>query len=284
MLLTEARRAHYHRDGFIKGPRVLDDAMLASLRSELSRVISQQAESQVAQPLSIRNRTGDDEHPVWQVINIWEASPAYRALLNIPGLGATIQALISGREIRLWHDQIQFKPEAIGGATMWHQDWPYWPTMSAPHAVTAWIALDDADPDNGCMSMVPGSHRWGNSIGHLHGLPRFDAVPAQYQGQPSPVQVCPVAAGEVHFHHCMTWHGSPDNTSARPRRAIALHFMNEQVTKVPGDMHPCSHYCESADGEPIRGAHFPLIWSADGVPGQALAPVEPAALVGAASR
>jgi ectoine hydroxylase-related dioxygenase (phytanoyl-CoA dioxygenase family) len=35
----------------------------------------------------------------------------------------------------------------------------------------------------------------------------------------------PVRKGEVSFHHSMTWHGSHENRSDRPRRAIALHFM-----------------------------------------------------------
>lgn len=40
---------------------------------------------------------------------------------------------------------------------MWHQDAPYWPIVAPMTEVTAWVALDDADEDNGCMSMVPGS-------------------------------------------------------------------------------------------------------------------------------
>src|SRR3954469_10441695 len=80
------------------------------------------------------------------------------------------QAMIGGREIRLWHDQIQYKPKGVGGVNRWHQDWPYWPTMSVANAVTAWIAIDDADVDNGCMSMVAGSHRWGDAIQHLHAI------------------------------------------------------------------------------------------------------------------
>ncbi len=210
--------------------------------------------------MGINNLSGDESHPVWQVVNIWEASEPFRDLMNLPGLGESIAQLIGGREIRLWHDQIQYKPEGIGGVNSWHQDWPYWPTMSEPNAVTAWFALDDADGDNGCMSMVPGSHQWGNAISHLHTIQDFAKMPPEWSGHATRAQLCPVPAGAVHFHHSLTWHGSQANTSTRPRRAIALHFMNEQVRKTPGHTHCCSQYCESADGETIRGAGFPLLW------------------------
>jgi phytanoyl-CoA hydroxylase len=279
MLLDSAQLARFHRDGFLRGPQVVDAEGLTALRQELARVINDKGKPGVPQPMGINNLAGDQTHPVWQVVNIWEASEPYWKLLNIPGLGATIQKLIGGNEIRLWHDQIQYKPEGIGGVNAWHQDWPYWPTMSVPNAVTAWIAIDDADAANGCMSMVPGSNHWGNAINHLHSIQNFSVMPPQYQGHATVAQLCPVRAGEVHFHHSLTWHGSHANTSTRPRRAIALHFMNETVLKTPGETHCCSRYHEGAEGEPLRGERFPLIWK----DGQAVTVETPKWLVAAAT-
>jgi phytanoyl-CoA hydroxylase len=263
-LLDQTTLDRFQRDGFVKGPKVIDDAWLGELREELARVIADQGKAGVPQPLGITNLSGDADHPVWQIVNIWEASDAFQRLLNIPGLGQAIQRMIGGDEIRLWHDQIQYKPSGVGGVNAWHQDWPYWPTMSAPSAVTAWFALDDATAENGCMSMVPGSHKWGNAIDHLHAIRdslvgNFSNLPRDYQGHEVAVQLTPVRAGEVHFHHSLTWHGSNANTSQRPRRAIALHFMNEQVLKTTGG-HCCSKYAEGAVGEPLRGKMLPLIW------------------------
>jgi ectoine hydroxylase-related dioxygenase (phytanoyl-CoA dioxygenase family) len=258
-LLDRAALDRFARDGFLLGPKVVDDAALEELRSELDRVIAENGKAGVPQPTRIANLSGNEATPVWQIVNIWEGSDAFRRLMNIPGLPGAIQAMIGGREIRLWHDQIQYKPKGIGGVNSWHQDWPYWPTMSVANAVTGWIAIDDAGQDNGCMSMVPGSHRWGNAIEHLHTIKDFSKMPAEYQGSHTVAQLCPVPAGHVHFHHSLTWHGSHANTSDRPRRAIALHFMNETVTRT-GKGHLCEHYCESQVGEPIRGEHFPLVW------------------------
>jgi ectoine hydroxylase-related dioxygenase (phytanoyl-CoA dioxygenase family) len=144
---------------------------------------------------------------------------------------------------------------------MWHQDSPYWPPLyPKDQQVTAWVALDDVDESNGCMSMVPGSHAWGDQVAFLHTLKNFDDMPREFQGGKIEVRRCPVRRGEVHYHHALTWHGSQANTSDRPRRAVALHFMTERTRYDASKDHVMKPFIESADGEPVRGAHFPRTW------------------------
>jgi ectoine hydroxylase-related dioxygenase (phytanoyl-CoA dioxygenase family) len=70
-----------------------------------------------------------------------------------------------------------------------------------------------------------------------------------------------VQKGEVHYHHALTWHGSHANTSGRPRRAIALHFMTGDTCFVASGEHVMKQFVEVADGELMQGAHFPVIYS-----------------------
>jgi ectoine hydroxylase-related dioxygenase (phytanoyl-CoA dioxygenase family) len=203
----------------------------------------------------------DDSHPVWQVVNIWEASKPFRELVHNPTIAQEVAQLTAARELRLWHDQIQYKPAGTGGVNMWHQDSPYWPPLyPKDQQVTAWVALDDVDESNGCMSMIAGSHRWGDQIEFLHTLKTFNDMPPEFQGLAIEVRCCPVRKGEVHYHHALTWHGSHANTSDRPRRAIALHFMTERTRLDASKDHPMRPFVESADGELVRGEHFPRVW------------------------
>jgi ectoine hydroxylase-related dioxygenase (phytanoyl-CoA dioxygenase family) len=128
--------------------------------------------------------------------------------------------------------------------------------------VTAWIALDDVDEENGCMSMVAGSYKWGPNIDFLHTLKAWDAMPAAFDGHPIEVRTCPAPRGHVHFHHALTWHGSPANRSARPRRAIALHYMTQETRYVAAGDHVMKQFVTVADGEKLAGEHFPLVWKA----------------------
>ena len=127
--------------------------------------------------------------------------------------------------------------------------------------VSAWVALDDVDESNGCMSMVPGSHQWGNHIDFLNSLPDYESMPGEFQGHAVEVVRCPVKKGEVHFHHAMTWHGSHSNTSNRPRRAIALHYMTGDTRYVASGEHVMKQYVTLADGDKMQGDAFPLVYS-----------------------
>ena len=258
-MLTPAQIEQFQAQGFLLGSPVLTDAQVEELRAEIDRVIRDKDRS-VPQPVMLHNFAKDPGTVLWQIVNISDASPPFAALVRHPVIAAEVAQLTGARELRLWHDQIQYKIAGKGGVNMWHQDWPYWGILDAPHQVTAWVALDDVDAANGCMSMVPGSHRWGRQIEFLQGLKSFDAMPAQFDGHPLAVRLCPVRKGSVHYHHALTWHGSPANTSPRPRRAIALHYMTEQTRYVAAGNHPMKKFVEVADGVPLAGTRFPVVW------------------------
>jgi len=272
-MLTPQQIAQFHHDGFLLGSRVLDDRQVDILRDELARVIQDKDNSSVAQPVCLNN-IGSEEAQVWQIVNIWEASEPYQNLVHHPVIADEVAQLLGAQEVRLWHDQIQYKPAGKGGVNFWHQDSLYWPIVTPKTTqVTAWIALDDVDEENGCMWMVPNSQAWGDHIDYLHSLKPtgFRSMPETYQGRSSKRKPCPVPKGSVHYHHALTWHGSDENLSNRPRRAIALHFMDEQTTYIPtGRRHPMDAFVSGlSEGDRLVGDHFPLVWQnehAVGVP------------------
>ena len=259
-MLTEAQIAQFHANGFLNGGQVLTDEEVEVLRSEVMRTIDERERSDVKQPVLCRNLSRDEGSPVWQIVNIWMSSDPFHTLISHPKITAMMAQLTQAKELRIWHDQIQYKPAAVGGVNMWHQDAPYWPIIAPMTEVTAWVALDDADLDNGCMSMVPGSNHWGNNIDFLHTLKNFGDMPASFEGRDLKVQVCPVKKVEVHFHHALTWHGSSANTSGRPRRAIALHYMSDETRYIASGNHPMKAFVEVADGEKLQGKGFPMVY------------------------
>ena len=263
-MLNETQINQFHRDGYLLGGRVIDAHQVDELRSELARVIEDKDNPAVAQPVTLAN-IGSEEAAIWQIVNIWEASPAFKHLVHHPVIAGEVTQLLGARELRLWHDQIQYKPAGTGGVNFWHQDSLYWPLVTPKNTqITAWIALDDVDEENGCMWMVPGTHLWGDHIDFLHSLKPtgFRSMPEEYQGRKVQVKPCPVKKGFVHYHHALTWHGSDKNLSARSRRAIALHFMDEQTSYAPtGRRHPMDAFVDGLkEGDKLTGDHFPLVW------------------------
>ena len=173
-MLTDEQIAQFHRDGFLIYGNVLRDDELTSLRDALDRVVRGQS---TVKPEAMRNMSGGDD-VVIQIVNIWQAEPAFFEHLYNDRLVPLAAQLMNTDTVRVWHDQIQIKPSYVGGPTLWHQDHPYWPVIQPADLVSAWVALEDATVDNGCMSMVPGSHLWGAFKGGTVGSDSSDWGPA----------------------------------------------------------------------------------------------------------
>ncbi|RAP75130.1 phytanoyl-CoA dioxygenase family protein [Paenibacillus montanisoli] len=138
-----------------------------------------------------------------------------RALTH-PNMAAVLSQII-GPNVQLHHSKMLVKPPENGAAFPMHQDYPYFPheqhTMLA-----ASVHLDDADLENGCLHVIPGSHKEG-ALQHVgrHYLnakeyPVSDGVP------------CIAEAGDVLFFNYLTIHGSPANRSERTRRNVLFQY------------------------------------------------------------
>jgi len=112
------------------------------------------------------------------------------------------------------------------------------------------------------MSMVAGSHKWGNQMSFIRSFESYEAVPDEFEGKPLEVVRRPVKKGEVHYHHALTWHGSHANTSKGPRRAIAIHYMTDETRYVASGEHLMKPFVDVEDGAFLEGEHFPVVWRA----------------------
>ena len=104
-MLTQTQVDTFREKGFLLGNRVLSDEQVEELRTELARVIDDYEKPDVKQPVRIANLGGRQESPVWQIVNIWEASDAYHRLIYNPVIVEEIGQLTSATELRVWHDQ-----------------------------------------------------------------------------------------------------------------------------------------------------------------------------------
>ena len=275
-MLTSSQIDEFHRNGFLNGGRILTDDELNKHRIWILEKGPDGFTGEEPQPVSFRNMSRREDKPtelaVWQIVNIWEASSAFEELIYHPSIVKGISQLTDASDLMVWHDQIQYKPPSYGGATRWHQDAPLWPIILPMTPVSAWIALDDADEENGCMWMVPGSYKWGDQMEflrtqhHLEQREEFMNIQGFSPPDDSEVKVVapqprPVKSGEVSFHHSLTWHGSPFNHSDRPRRAIAIHYMTGESRFVASGQHLMKQFVTLEDGEPMAeaGEHFPTV-------------------------
>lgn len=204
----------FRADGVIAGLPVFSESELESLNRGLERTLSL---------LELGETTKE----------IREWHEASRFLLDIclnPRILDYVEDLI-GPNFFMWASNFFIKQPHTTESVTWHQDAYYWP-LEPRASVTAWIAFDDVDVENGAMNIIPGSHRdgifphrrlsgAGSSVLDLEcDTSAFDLSTVRH--------VC-MAAGEISIHSDQLIHGSPANPSDRRRAGLTIRYSPTHV-------------------------------------------------------
>ena len=164
---------------------------------------------------------------------VHDLDPVFDRVSRQPRLADLAMALGFERPLLL-QSMYLFKQPHIGGEVGWHQDATYLHTR--PSTVTGfWIALDDADRDNGCLLALAGGHRGplrqrfrradgaaGDAAGEAMVTDTLDATP----WPDTPPVALEAARGTLVVLHGLLPHASAPNRSSRPRHAYALHLID----------------------------------------------------------
>ncbi|WP_405690279.1 MULTISPECIES: phytanoyl-CoA dioxygenase family protein [unclassified Streptomyces] len=218
-------REVFRRDGVVRWDHVLTPRQVADLRGSVERAFFDDGRP-VEGVRDLSERRGRPlDLALLQKVNLWQSDPACEAQVRRPDLYRRVEGLLGG-PVRLFRDHSFYKPGGKGERSrlVLHQDNRYW-HLTPPEAVTVWMALDDATPENGCVQYVLGSHRWGRVE---HTRPEEGAVLVEAHSEQEPVAY-PVPAGSALVHHANTLHGSGPNRTDGPRRAYALVFVRADV-------------------------------------------------------
>ena len=148
-------------------------------------------------------------------------------LTQHPKIAGFISQLI-GEEAVLKAEMALSKPPFIGSEKPWHQDNAYFNWLPLEKLATAWIALDDATEENGCMHVLPSGHTLG-ALKHHHTIDCEIVSDRIDKTQAVPV---PLKAGGVLFFSAMLPHQTPPNRTAERRRALQFQYRGETTHSV----------------------------------------------------
>jgi alpha-beta hydrolase superfamily lysophospholipase/ectoine hydroxylase-related dioxygenase (phytanoyl-CoA dioxygenase family) len=259
--LTANQVRAFETDGFVAGIRVLDAEALEAVRAAVERI-----------------RAGDSPHAhrlyeveedyyrapernAFHCLGGWLVEPVLHDLVFHPAATVPAAQLLRAPRLRLWHDQLFYKPPRHPGVVAWHQDFSYWTRTLPMNHVTLNIVLDDTSPENGCLHYVPGSQRWPllPPVSFGQDMEAFrDFLPAELREGFRPVPV-PLRAGEASLHHPLTVHGSYENRTPGPRRAVVLNYMGPDTRSADGRMPLLKGTPVVPRGEIVEGEHFPIV-------------------------
>ncbi len=205
--------ARFWEDGFLVIDNVLPTAHVERLRSACEA------------PLLLEEaaRAGQEQ----RTVHLLELTAKHSAFLELARHTAIVELLrpLLGPDIQLQHSKLaaQARTSGTGGFT-WHQDYPFFPHTNTD-LVAVMVMLDDATPENGCMSMVRGSHKLG-PLDHQKDGSFTGACQVSSLWEDHPENVVPITprVGGISLHHCLTLHGSGPNLSGRSRRGIVFQY------------------------------------------------------------
>lgn len=212
--LTREQVAQFNRDGYLKGIRIFSSEEMAGHRSDFDALLAKVLAA------------GKDSYSI-STAHLKYAK-VYDLLTN-PRIVAVVKDLL-GENVVAWGSHYFCKMPRDGKPVAWHQDASYWP-LSPSKAVTAWLAIDDADLENACMRFISGSHHSGHltfrpsSPDEHNVLNQTIDNPEQYG---SIVDDC-LKAGEISVHSDLLLHGSEANLSDRRRCGLTLRYCAADV-------------------------------------------------------
>lgn len=178
-------------------------------------------------------------------------------LLCHPHIVATVTDLL-GPNVVGWGSHFFCKLPGDGKRVDWHQDCSYWP-LTPTKSVTVWLAIDDADLENGCMEVVVGSHTYGlvefaeSDAASGNVLNQTVADPKKYGS----LRATPLRAGQMSIHSDLLLHGSAPNNSQRRRCGLTLRYCPADVTALLGWNQKGVVVAGEADPELWPGARRP---------------------------
>jgi hypothetical protein len=207
-VLSETQIETYHERGYVIPAFRLSQAVVDDLRADHARLVE-------------RNPAFRNYCPNLLAYDLRFLEIArMREILEMVGQ-------VLGPDFALWNSSLFAKPAGDGQRTPWHQDGQYWPIRPLA-TCTVWIALDDSTPENGCLRVIPGSHRERRLCGH-HTVDADDVtlnqelLPSEYDAaQAADIVLEP---GQMSLHDIYLLHGSEANRSPRPRRGMTLRYM-----------------------------------------------------------
>lgn len=261
-LLTAEELTSHERDGFVTVPQLLTPDEVDRYSAELDRLATDPAV--MADERTIVEKSSQQVRSIFEVHRLSDAI----AELVVDERVAGRARQILGSEVYVHQTRINYKPGFGGGGFYWHSDFETWHAedgMPSPRAVSISISLTENFAHNGCLMIMPGSHRtFVACVGETPADNYKESLREQEIGTPDPdslttladahgIQMFTGAAGSATLFDSNCMHGSGSNITPYPRSNIFAVFNSVENTLVEPFSAPAPRptYIGSRDFTPV---------------------------------
>ena len=229
-ILTQSQIDRFNEDGFIILPAFLDAnevKIMQGIKVQAERVATENGGSFTDGKASYDVETlekpgGMAEMALRKVQEIFPENQDFRDVMGSDKILDVVSDLI-GPEVYYHSSKLMCKPAKGGRRKPWHQDYAYWSDMNT-NQVTVWTAIDAATRENGCMQIIPGSHKRG-LIEHHHGE---DWMIDEVNISDENIEFAEMNPGDTLIFNVLALHASDPNHSSKPRLSAIIDFDSQQ--------------------------------------------------------
>lgn len=230
----------FHRDGYLIVRRLADERivrrMLAVTRDGMAREIEPiEYEADLRYPGAPESKADAGGRTIRRLKQAHSRDYVFTEWMTHPALLGGLRRILSPSLVvpLAHHNCIMTKSPQFSSDTGWHQDVRYW-SFPRPDLVSVWLALGAEREQNGCLWLIPGSHRM------TFDRSRFDAEMFFRHDHPENLPViatkvkAELEAGDVLFFHCKTLHAATRNFTNEPKLSVVLTVRSGDNPPIPG--------------------------------------------------
>lgn len=229
--LSEFALAQFEHDGYL----ILHSFVAADIceqMKELSEtyllegIAPVEFEVDVQYPGSPNSKESQGGETVRRLLHAYARHEVFMKWATDPTLAAHIATLLRADQIVMsqsHHNCIMTKHPGSSSATLWHQDIRYW-SFDRPEIISAWLALGVEDRQNGCLRVIPGTHKLELDRG------RFDASQflrpdlTENKQLISQAQLVELEPGDVLLFHCRLFHAAGRNLTQDTKFSLVFTY------------------------------------------------------------
>ena len=228
---TKEQISFFNENGYLAVENVLNPEEIENYRRS-AEALQAMAEGLTESTDRFRLQIWDEaKTQLQQVAEPHELGAEWMSLARDPRILNVIEELL-GPNIQLYYSMFMMKLPRDGFEAPWHQDFAFFPHDRFGQ-VACQVYIDDSTIENGCIRVVPGSHKLGILNHYEDG--RFTGI---LQGDTTEYDaaevVSTVKAGGMLLWDSLTLHRSFPNQSEHPRRAIVFECKNPETRLLGG--------------------------------------------------
>jgi phytanoyl-CoA hydroxylase len=227
---TNTELSQFNRDGYVIARSLAPVATVARMRevalthlAESRLPVEYEADTQY--PGSPASADAPGGRTVRRLLQAYARDAVFRDVAQSLVIAARLRQLLGATAVlsQAHHNCIMTKNPAYSSLTHWHRDIRYW-SFEKPELVSVWVALGEERIDNGCLLVLPGTHRMEFAAERLDDAQflrqDLEANRAVLQTQVSVA----LQAGDVLFFHCRLLHAAGRNQTAQTKLSVVYTY------------------------------------------------------------